>query len=101
EVGFEPARDHELAQLAHERLPRAEEQVLRELLRDRAAAADRAALARVRLDRLLYRLPVDPLVAEELLVFGRDHGLDEVARHLAERDDDPDLAVRPALATGL
>ena len=47
------------------RLARAEEEVLGELLGDRAAARGEAPLLDVLLDRLLDGLPVDALVAEE------------------------------------
>jgi hypothetical protein len=39
-------------------------------------------------------------VAEKLLVLGGDHGLEDVARHVAERDDDPYGAIAPAGAAG-
>jgi len=44
-----------------------------------------AALLDVRLDRLAHRVPVDPLVAEEVRILGGHHRVDEVARDPRER----------------
>ncbi len=86
EVLLQPVSDDHLAQLAGEALAGVEEQVLGELLGDRAPSADRLALRDVRLHRLLDRLPVDSVVAEELLVLGGDRRLDEVPGDAREGD---------------
>ena len=98
EVLLQPARDHQLAQLADEALVRGEEQVLGELLGDRAAPAREAPALAVLLHRLLDGVPVHALVAEELLVLGGQHGVDEVARDAAEGHPRPGArrGVRPA-----
>jgi hypothetical protein len=62
-----------------------EEQVLGELLRERAAAAREALLLPVLLRRLLDRLPVEALVVEELGILGCHDGMDQVARDALQR----------------
>src|SRR5947209_4694016 len=56
QLGLETPRDEELAQLAHRILRRREVQILCELLSDRAAAPQQAAVRPVDLERLLQLL---------------------------------------------
>ena len=60
-------------------------EVLRELLRDRAAADRELAARRGSIERLLDRVPVDAVVPVEAVVLRVDHGGAQVARDLAER----------------
>ena len=71
---------------AFERALVREEQVLRELLRDRGAALDDALRLHVRGERAEGAGEVDAEVFVEAPVFGGEHGLDQVVRHFVELD---------------
>ena len=88
---LEPPRDEQLAQLAQRVLRRRQVEVLRQLLRDRAAAAEERALLEVPLERLADLLDVDPLVLPEAGVLRDEHGPLECRR-------DPAVAHPPLLA---
>ena len=72
--------DHRLLRLAHVALLGRQEQVLRELLRDRRAARHDAALFLVLLERFLDAVPVEPRVLDEFRVLGGDHRALELRR---------------------
>ena len=74
QLGLEPPRDDELAQLAQRVLRRRQIEVLGELLRDGAAAAKKASARPVGLERLLQLLEIHALVLPERIVFGDEHG---------------------------
>src|SRR5205085_1477360 len=68
QLRFQPPRNDELAQLAQRVLRWREIEVLRQLLRDRAAAAQQPAARPVELDRLLQLIDVDAFVPPESIV---------------------------------
>jgi hypothetical protein len=74
ERALDVERVEQLAQLPHERALVARVEVLRELLRDRAAAAQRSALVRPRRECHVHLLDVVAVVRVEARVLGRDHG---------------------------
>ena len=86
EPGFEPERDDRLLDLPPDRPLRREEQVLGELLGQRAAALADLPGADIG-DRRAEDAPdVDPRMVEEAPVLDRADGLDEKARELVEPD---------------
>jgi hypothetical protein len=87
--------------LRHGGARRAQPQVLRQLLRDRAAAAHDAVRAQVPLRREPDLVPVEPVVGEELVVLGHEHGAPECGRHALERHPVPRLLVVAALLARL
>ena len=84
EILLHPINDHGLSGFPDQALAGGEEQILRELLGDRAAAAGIAALFDVGLDRFDDRVPVDALVSEEIRIFGGEDRVDEVLRDRAQ-----------------
>src|SRR5258705_64792 len=96
QLGFEAARDDQLAQLADGVARRRQVQVLRQLLRDGAPAANRLPFLDVVPDRNLQLLHVDPLVLPEGVVFGDEHGALQVLRDA--RVGDPHLVMTERLA---
>ena len=86
EPGFQPERDDRLLDLAPDRPLRREEQVLGELLGQRAAALADFARADVG-DRRAEDAPdIDPRMLEEAPVLDRADRRDEIARQLVEPD---------------
>ena len=88
----------ELAQLAQRVLRRRQIQVLRQLLRDRAAAAHEPPARPVDLERLLQLLEVHALVLPERVVFGDEDGALQVGRDVAVADPPLHAARRPPFA---
>ncbi|MND59824.1 hypothetical protein D3C80_510270 [compost metagenome] len=85
-VGLEPQREEGFLDLALQRALIGEEQVLGELLRQRRAALHHAAGAGVFAHGAGKADEVDAEMVEETPVFGRQYRLDEMVRHLVDRD---------------
>ena len=79
---LEPDREHDLLELAREAALRREEQVLGELLRDRAAALDHAASLQVGEGGAHDPSQIKAGVLEEPPVLHRQDGVDQMAGHL-------------------
>ena len=68
-----------------------EEEILDQLLADRAAALHHRAGANVPERRAAHAQQVEPPVPEEAAILARDDGEDEMAGHLPQRDEAPPL----------
>ncbi len=85
ETVLEPQRQQHLADLAREIPIRAQKHDLGELLRDRAAALENLAGPEIRHRRAQDANWVDAEMAVEPAILGRDDGLRQIGRHLAQR----------------
>ena len=74
QLGLEPPRDDQLAQLANRVFRRRQVEVFRELLRDGAPAAQQSAARPVDDERFLQLFEVDAFVLPERIVFSHQHG---------------------------
>ena len=86
---LEVGGDDDFLELAAVGLAAVQEHQPRQLLRDGAAALGAAARLQVLQDRAADAHGIDAAVIEEALILDRDHGLDEVRRHLLQRNFDP------------
>jgi hypothetical protein len=86
---LEPERKHHLLELARPGALRREEQVLRQLLRDRAAALDRAAGIEVRERSPDDAAQIHSPMLEEPPVLHRQNGVDQRLRDLLQLDRPP------------
>ena len=84
EAVFEPQRQQHLAHLAREGPVRAQEQVLGELLRDRAAALENLAGAEISRGSTQNADRIEAEMAAEPVVLRRDDGVGQVGRHFAQ-----------------
>src|SRR5207237_1020196 len=81
--------DQRLAGLSEETLLGGEVEVLRQLLRDRAAAPAQGALLPIVRDGLREAFPINPVVLVERGVFGRDDRLWQMGRDKRQRHPGP------------
>ena len=92
QVAFELPGDKGLADLALDRIAVAGDEVLGDLLGDGRSPGKATAINHP-LDIAQHDLAegdkIDPAVAEEVLVLGRNEGLDHVLGHLFDRDEQP------------
>ncbi len=86
---LEIGRDDDFLELAAVGLAAVQEHQPRQLLRDGAAALGAAARLQVLQDRAADAHGIDAAVIEEALIFDGNHGVDEVLRHLLQRNFDP------------
>ena len=86
---LEVSGDDDFLELAAVSLAAVEEHQPRELLRDGASAFGAAARLQVLQERAADAHGIDAAVIEESLILDRDHGVDEVLRHLLQGDFDP------------
>ena len=84
ELALDLQREQDLVELAHEGLVAAEEVVARDLHRDRAAAGLDAARGRELPRRARQSAEIDAVMAQETIVLGGEHRLDEHLRDLFE-----------------
>ena len=85
---FEQHRDQRFLALAPVAALARQEQVLRELLRNRRSAGDDATLAQVLVHRVLDAFPVESFVLDESCVFRGDHRALEMDRNALIRHPD-------------
>jgi hypothetical protein len=93
ERALEAHGEDQLLELPPRRARRAQPQVLRQLLRDRAAAAHDLVRAEVLLRREPDLVPVEPVVGEELVVLRNEDGPAQRGRNMLERHPVPRFLV--------
>ena len=96
QVMFQPEREIGLLDLARDRTLVGQEQIFRQLLRDRRAALHDAAGMGVDGERAQRADDVDAEMLEEAPVLGRQHRLDEMVGQFVERDRVVVLDAAPA-----